>query len=374
MKIALNYIYLSENHAGGKDQVGLNLLKGFHELGKTDDLIVICFDYSVNIIREIAPEIKIIPIKSAPVNNELKRMLQVCMTGTFTIPKIIRENGIDVIYHLSCNNGMKKLKTRSIVIPHDIKAVAHRDLGSVKIPMYKYLLYRLMYWLDFKHADNIIAISDFDKSEILEYYGKYKQKVIRIYNPIVVNKLEKDKSNDEKYIVALNLQFHHKNIITLIKAFELIKDQVEHKLVLIGSVPKRVSYLKEYVVDHHLEDYIKFTGFVDESTLNYKFANASLYVNPTLFEGFGMTAVEAIINEIPALLSDIPVNVEVTKGLCEYYGPAENEKILAERIVECLAQNYDEDELERMSSAMVEEYNYLNIAKQYLELFNKVEG
>lgn len=369
-KVALNYIYLSENHAGGKDQVGLNLLNGFYELGKTKDMIVICFDYSVDIIRDIAPNIEIIQVKSKPAPNELKRMLQVCLTGTFVIPKIIKNNNIDLIYHLSCNNGLVGLKTRTIVIPHDIKAVAHRDLGSVKIPMYKYLLYRLMYWLDFRHADNIIAISDFDKSEILEFYNKYQDKVIRIYNPIVVNKLEKDSSNDDKYIVALNLQFHHKNIITLIKAFELIKDQIEHKLVLIGSVPKRVSYLKEYVADHHLEDYIEFTGFVDEATLNYKFANAALYVNPTLFEGFGMTAVEAIINEIPTLLSNIPVNVEVTKGLCEYYGPADDEKILAKRILECLAQKYDEGELERMSAMMIDEYNYVNVANQYLELFN----
>lgn len=34
-KIALNYIYLSRKHAGGKDQVGLNLLRGFFELGCT---------------------------------------------------------------------------------------------------------------------------------------------------------------------------------------------------------------------------------------------------------------------------------------------------------------------------------------------------
>ena len=38
--IALNYIYLSKSHAGGKDQVGLNLLKGFYENNVTKDMIV----------------------------------------------------------------------------------------------------------------------------------------------------------------------------------------------------------------------------------------------------------------------------------------------------------------------------------------------
>ncbi len=371
-KIALNYIHLSKNHAGGKDQVGLNLLKGLYELGKTSGMVVICYDYSHDIIKSIAPDVQIITIKSHSDKNELQRMLNVCLTGTFAIPKIIKENRIDVIYHLNCNNGLRKLKAKSIVIPHDIKAVSHRVLANVKIPYYKYILYKIMYGIDFFHADKIIAISDFDKSEMLQFYKKYEKKIARIYNPIVVEKNIKDKLNKEKYICALNLQFHHKNIITLIKAFELIKDKIDYKLILIGNVPNRVKYLKDYVKSNELEDYIEFTGFVDDDRLKYLFTNCSLYVNPTLFEGFGMTAVEALINEVPTLISDIPANVEVTKGLCEYYGPAEDEKELAKRIIECLNKTYDESTLKYMSDIMIKEYNYLNISRQYWKMFEEI--
>ena len=52
--IALNYIYLSPQHAGGKDQVGLNLLKGFQDSGDAKRMCVICFDYSYNIIKKIS--------------------------------------------------------------------------------------------------------------------------------------------------------------------------------------------------------------------------------------------------------------------------------------------------------------------------------
>lgn len=370
-KIALNYIHLSKNHAGGKDQVGLNLLKGFYELDKTKDMTVICYDYSKEKIMETAPDVQIIEIKSRKADNELERMLNVCLTGTFKIPKIIKENNIDVIYHLNCNNGLFKLGCKSIVIPHDIKAVSNRVLGKVKVPYYKYILYKIMYAMDFRHADKIIAISDFDKSEISRFYPKHKDKIKRIYNPIVVNKIEKDKNNNKKYVCALNLQFHHKNIITLIKAFELLKDKTDYKLVLIGNIPKRVNYLKTYVKEHRLEKYIEFTGFVSEKKLRYIFANSSLYVNPTLFEGFGMTAVEAIISEIPTLISDIPANVEVTKGMCEYYGPPDDERKLAEKIEECLNKNYEKKELEYKSQVMIDEYNYLNISRQYLEFFNE---
>lgn len=62
-KIALNYIYLSEKHAGGKDQVGLNLLKGFYENGHSKNMFVICFEHSRKKLLEIAPDIEIVAIK-----------------------------------------------------------------------------------------------------------------------------------------------------------------------------------------------------------------------------------------------------------------------------------------------------------------------
>ena len=60
--IALNYIYLSKKHAGGKDQVGLNLLKGFQEIGYATRLYVICYDYSSEIIKQIAPDVELLVI------------------------------------------------------------------------------------------------------------------------------------------------------------------------------------------------------------------------------------------------------------------------------------------------------------------------
>ena len=305
--IALNYIYLSPQHAGGKDQVGLNLLKGFQDSGDAKRMCVICFDYSYNIIKKISPDIRIIPLSAPKAANELQRMLNICFVNTFIIPRLIKKNNLSIIYHLNSNTGLKHYRIPSVVIPHDIKAVAHRVLANVKIPYYKYLLYKLMYNNDFKTNDYIIAISDADKHEITQFYPQYKDKIVRLYNPVDVSPASPCRNNaDRRYIAALNLQFHHKNIITLIKAFELIKDSTDVSLYLIGNVPKRVGYLKDYVNTHHLNDRIVFTGFTDEATRNQLLENALLYVNPSLYEGFGMTAVEAMIKCVPTLLSDIP--------------------------------------------------------------------
>lgn len=367
--IALNYIYLSKSHAGGKDQVGLNLLKGFYENNVTKDMIVFCYDYSAEIIMKLAPDIRIVTVKSWNDHNELQRMFHICYTNTFIIPQLIKKHNIRLIYHLSCNNGLRALKTVAVVIPHDIKVVAHRVLANVKVPFYKYFLTRMMYEMDFRHAASIIAISDVDQEEISHFYSRYRKKIKRIYNPIDIE-CHTPQKREGNYICAVNLQFHHKNIITLIKAFELIQDKTDCDLVLIGKVPDRVKYLKEYVEQHGLQQRIVFTGFVTEEEMQKLFRNARLYVNPTLYEGFGMTAIEAMIDQIPTLVSGIPTNYEVTQGLCSYYEPPEDEQALAEKMLECLSRPYTQKELLEISTAIREAYRYDKISRDYFEHFS----
>ena len=367
--IALNYIYLSKNHAGGKDQVGLNLLKGLQEIGFTDRLKVICYDHSVDTVKNIAKDVEIISIPSHNDSSELVRMARVSMFNTFKLNKILDSHNINLVYHLSCNTGLTRTKATSIVIPHDIKAIAHRVLAGVKVPIHKYLIYKVMYKMDFKTNDHIVAISDTDKEEISTFYPEYKDKITRIYNPIDVNRDQEEVVSRGNYISALNLQFHHKNIITLIKAFELIKDEITEDLILIGNVPDRVKYLKDYVAEHNLDDRVRFTGFVSDEEKDKLFRNCKLYVNPTLYEGFGMTSVEAIIHKIPTLISKIPANYEVTKGLAWYYEPPEDEKKLAEAIKTALNSSWDK--AEEKSDTIYNAYNYVNIAKEYKEFFER---
>ena len=367
--IALNYIYLSKNHAGGKDQVGLNLLKGLQEIGFTDRIKVICYNHSVETIKNIAKDVEIISIPSHNDSSELVRMARVSMFNTFKLNKILKSHNIKLVYHLSCNTGLTRTKATSIVIPHDIKAIAHRVLAGVKVPMHKYLIYKVMYKMDFKTNDHIVAISDTDKKEISTFYPEYKDKITRIYNPIDVNINKEEVAQRGNYIAALNLQFHHKNIITLIKAFELIKDETDKDLVLIGSVPDRVKYLKDYVAEHNLQDRVRFTGFVSDEEKDKLFRECALYVNPTLYEGFGMTAVEAMIFKIPTLISKIPANFEVTKGLAWYYEPPEDEKKLAEAIKTAINSSWDN--AEEKSDTIYNAYNYINIAKEYKEFFER---
>ncbi len=370
-KIALNYIYLSEKHAGGKDQAGLNLLKGFYENGQSGQFFAICFSYSEKILRELAPDMEIISIPGGRASNELTRMAKICWTNTFRIPQILRQKKASAVYHLNCNNGLRKMPVPSAAVPYDIKAVAHRVLANVKIPFYKYWLYRILYRMDFSHADRIVAISQVDQKEIGTFYPQYRKKIHKIYIPVDCP-LPEGEAAEKKNIHALNLQFHHKNIITLVRAFEKIQGQTDQDLILMGRVPERVQYLKEYVKQHQLEKRVHFTGFLPEEQVQQQMHSSRLYVNPTLYEGFGMTAVEAMIQRVPTLLSGIPTNREVTGGLCRYYEPPEDVDALAQALLDCLQNPPAAEELQKASQYLYERYHYRRISQECGEFLRQL--
>lgn len=415
-KILLNFIYLSKEHAGGKDQFALNLLSGIYDNGDISKVMVVCFDYLEDIVKKTAPTVQVVTVKSRKDSTELARMLDILIANTWVIPGIVKKYNVSEIFHASCDNGLLKYKVPSVVIPHDIKAISHRVMGSVKVSWYKYILYKLMYGMDFRHADRIVAISNSDKEEMCRYYPRYKDKIVRIYNPIKItnydgiengivrsgyNTADTSAANElignvskevvatlepgsvkntkssyrtgryKRNIVAINLQFHHKNIITLIKAYEKVRDIIKCNLILVGNVPKRVEYLKDYVRDNNLEDSVIFTGFINGKEKRKILASCDLYINPSLFEGFGMTAVEAMILKVPALLSKVSANYEVTAGMCRYYEPADDVDELAKAMEQYFNNPCTQKQLDDASTTMITRYNYKTIASEYMKLFEE---
>lgn len=369
--ILLNYIYLGQKHAGGKDQLGLNLLRGFQELKIAGSFQVICYDYSVDIIKKLAPDVEIYPIKSSPNRNELHRMLKLCWVNTFLITRIVKQLKPSCLFHLSYNTGLKKMKTKEIVLPADIKAISHRTLGGRTVPLHKYILYKLMYYSDFKKNDSIIAMCRFDQEQIEKYYSNFKKKITLIPVPVNVKLIERQLV-EKPYITAINLQFYHKNIITLIKAFEKIRDKIPHNLILIGKLHKRVDFLWEYVKEHQLEDRVYFTGFMEEDAMYQMLTNSSLYVNPSLYEGFGMTAVESMILKVPTLIADVAANYEVTQGQCFYYKPADHVEALAASILEIINDLPDNACLSRISQQITDTYNYKKVSDLYWNFLKNI--
>lgn len=367
-RIGFDATSITKDHDGGKNQVALNLLRGFEKNGVAGRFVVFCNPGMDGDILELIPGATVIPVESGTV---WKKAITEIWTRTFVLPTYIKRYRIGVLLFPARNTGMRRLRIPTVVIPHDIQPKTHRERFSVKTRIF----HSIIYHFDFKLRDRIIAISDFDRQEIAMMYPSCEHKIIRIFNPIFTDHFVSPDSHRaaRPYITAVNIQHPHKNTITLIKAFHEIKDDIPHDLCLVGKINGQMEFLVSYVNKHRLNDRVIFKGFIDDEHLAGIVKNSALFVNSSLYEGFGMTCVEAMLAGVPTLASKVAATPEVTMGLCDYYAPPDDAGALAESMKRILLQNKETTGYRKMISGMIyNEYNYFKISREYFDLLTSL--
>lgn len=364
-KIGFDATSITKKHDGGKNQFALNLLRGFEKIGVAEQLVVFCmFDMQEEILR-VTPNAVLVPVTS---NKEPHQGMKSYWLRTFVLPGYLRRHHIGVFLFPSFATGLRRYPVSTVVVPHDIQSQTNQK----RFKIITRLLDGFCYYYDFKLRDRIVAISDFDKHEIVTTYPSHRDKVIRIYNPIYTDLFTSAGTYQagKPYIVAVNIQFKHKNTVTLIKAFEKIKEIIPHDLYLIGHTIAETEYLVHYVHEHGLSHRIAFKGFLRDAELAEILKGSALYVNPSFFEGFGMTAVEAMLTGVPVLASNVAAVPEVTMGLCRYYSPPDDVTRLAEMMNKMLHEpdRSDTRQLKMIVDKLEERYHYVKIAHQYYDL------
>jgi glycosyltransferase involved in cell wall biosynthesis len=371
MKIALDATFFFGPYDGGKEQVLYNLLRGFREIGQAQNLIIFCYNSRQKQLRELAPEATFHVLEDP--RKEKKKFWEIssCNAKRYyfenvLLPKLLKQYKPDVLFFSKFDTSRNKLSLPTVVLPHDIQNQTHPERFKLKL----HYLMKIILHYDFSLRDRIVAISDFDRQEMLGLYPEYEQKIVRIYNPVYFPMEFYD--GPRKDIVALNVVYPHKNVGTLIKAFAKIKDRIADNLILIGGRCGYVEELMQLAKDMHLEDRVQFTGYLPDAEMYQRLTQARLYVNPSLFEGFGLTAVEAMLAGTPTLVAKVTAMPEITQGLAGYYEPPEAVDVLAAKMQEMLENPPAQEHLREISKQMREAYSCKKCAEEYMKLFESL--
>lgn len=185
------------------------------------------------------------------------------------------------------------------------------------------LYYRTFFKRFAKKASRIATISDFSKNDIINKYGISENKIDNVSCGIkkgfrVLDEAEKQEvksrfgiSND--YFFFVGSMHPRKNIVRLIRAFDLFKKETasEIKLVLAGHIMWDDSSIKAVMSEVSVANDIHFTGRVsDEELVGLLGAAFGLTFVPT-FEGFGLPIVEAFQAGVPVIASNTTSMPEV---------------------------------------------------------------
>jgi len=281
------------------------------QLGYRDNIIIFAYLGYVEYLTNRYDGVRVLPI--GPV---WYRWLEKIANRSFT--------SIDRILHLS-SKTINRETIDVLWVPY-----AASSFGKMNMPV----CYTIHDLIDFhnrgnegpmiaisKDANQIVTISNYVKHDIVCNLNIDANNVKVVPNPICLHKCAESAVDiKNNYILDVNGYREHKNTLSLLKAYELIKDDVDLNLVLCGSdiEPRYFNEIQEYIEKNGLEErVIVFTGLSFEQ-LEYLYNHTSLFVNPSLQEGFGRTPVEAAMHRIPVITTKGSSLYEVTKGKLVY--------------------------------------------------------
>lgn len=221
-------------------------------------------------------------------------------------------------------------KIPQIGVIHDLSP--YRIEGKYD-PIRMFYLKRLQPWLG-KRLDEIVAISQSTKNDIIQYWKIPPEKITVNYNgltklPPPDNGIQK-RLNLEKYILYVSrIEHPGKNHLGLIKAYEQLPLSIrsEYKLVLAGSEWKGAKPVKDYANQSPDAERILFTGFVTHEELASLYKHASLFVFPSFSEGFGLPLLEAMSHSVPCACANTTSLAEIGGDAVLLFDPKKIEEI-----------------------------------------------
>lgn len=193
--------------------------------------------------------------------------------------------------------------------------------------------------LALKKAKRVITISDFSVNEIKKHFKVDNDKLVNVYNSYntiyrkidneseIKNVLDVHSIKDDFFLYIGRLE-EKKNTPRLIEAFSIFKkeNKSDIKLVLVGTHGYGYDRVKNNIKKFGLENDVIELGWVENSDLPYLVNAAKVFCFPSLYEGFGMPIIEAMVCGTPVITSDFGAMKEVAQDaalLVDSYNPKE---------------------------------------------------
>ncbi|MCK5211933.1 glycosyltransferase family 4 protein [Candidatus Parcubacteria bacterium] len=231
-------------------------------------------------------------------------------------------------------------------------------------------------------ADRIITISEFTKRDIKEFYSTNIDKVTvvpngyseSIYKPL--NDSAKTKKVLAKYGIEAPFIFYigrierKKNIPALIEAFAIMKENnpgLKEKLVLVGDASYGYDETKYMIREFDLVSDVVMPGWVEEDDVPYLYCAASIFVLPSLYEGFGIPLLQAMACGVPIAASEVTSIPEVVGDAGLLFNPNYALSI-AEALTRIVNDKKLQAELIEKGLERVKDFSWQKTAKKTLEV------
>lgn len=190
----------------------------------------------------------------------------------------------------------------------------------------KTIYYDLLVRRAARKAVRVLTVSEFSKTQILEWAGLQDEQVVVVGNGVSEAFTPEGikHSPGYPYIFSVLNTKAHKNLPALLKAFSISRAREDYHLVLrLTPNPAVFTMLESLGIQHK----VHFAGLLSDQELASFYRGASLFVLPSLYEGFGLPPVEAMACGTPVVVSNLTSLPEVVGDAALLVDPTEPEAI-----------------------------------------------
>lgn len=239
------------------------------------------------------------------------------------------------------------------------------------------------WWVTYE-AWKVIVNSEYMKNEVINIFHLPQDKIEIIPNGVDLDKFDgyaRDygfrrnyAADNEKIVFFVGRLVNEKGVHILIDSIpKILAHYNDVKFIIAGKGPQ-FDYLRGRVMEMNISHKVYFTGYISDENLLKLYKCADIAVFPSLYEPFGIVALEGMVANIPVVVSDTGGLGEIVNhgvdGMKCYTGNADS---LADSILEIL---YNPDKAEKMKEKALEKvkniYNWENISQQIINVYGQV--
>ncbi|HSA92164.1 MAG TPA: glycosyltransferase family 1 protein [Terriglobales bacterium] len=307
----------------------------------------------------------------------------------FEFQEVVRLYGCELVHVPHLFWRPRSIPCPYIVTVHDLFTYMSRrpDRSALQRFLRTYLTRRVL-----RHADRIVAVSDFTRHDIMRLFGIPEEKIEVLYNAIDGRFRLGHATGAERQVIAERYQVHypfllyagnikpHKNIVRLIEAFSALKTELKKdgklpdlKLIIIGDDLSQHPDLRRTVIRSGVQHDVRFLGFVPIEVLRTFYDAAKVFVFPSLYEGFGLPPLEAMAHGTPVVTSNVSSLPEVVGNAAVLVNP-ENVFEIMRALHRALVDQPLRERLKQRGYEQIQRFSWETSVARLIEIYEEVNA
>src|SRR5713226_930787 len=296
------------------------------------------------------------------------------------LPLYLRKASLDLFHGTNYEVPLWN-KRRSVLTIHDLSILLHADTHRADLARRARRRLPVMT----RSASMIITATECVRREISEHLPVKADRIrVTPFAPrsgfhalpaAQANPTRQRLGIEDEFILFVGTVEPRKNLLTLMRAFDQILRQTSRRpqLVVVGAEGWLMEELFAFIKQSSISDRLRLTGYLDDDDLRALYSSCTVFVYPSIYEGFGLPPLEAMACGAPVIASNIATLRETLGGVAQLVEPNDAEA-LAKSIVEFLEDEGRRRVLSHRGLEHAGKFSWERTARLTFEVYREILG